>query len=136
MPRYARAFLAGYPHHIVQRGHDRQPAFAADRDCCLYLTNLAEQAERFQVSVIGYCLMTNHVHLRVQPEEDGADLSRLMRVLAARQTPLSKPLNGLKENFGGTGRICTVHEQLGGLIRGLAVANASPQTRTGFARSS
>jgi len=30
--------------------------------------------------------MTNHVHLLIQPERKGPDLSRLMRVLAARQT--------------------------------------------------
>lgn len=31
MPRYQRAFLKGYPLHIVQRGHDRKAVFACVR---------------------------------------------------------------------------------------------------------
>ena len=97
MARYARLFLPGYPHHIVQRGHDRLPVFADSGDYRLYLVNLHEQAERLEISVIAYCLMTNHVHLLVQPEAEGADLSRLMKVLAARQT---RHVNRLEHRSG------------------------------------
>lgn len=86
MPRYPRFFLVGFPHHIVQRGHDRKPVFAHEADYRLYLENLHEQMERFSVTVFGYCLMTNHVHLLLQPECRGPDLSELMGVVAARQT--------------------------------------------------
>ena len=51
-----------------------------------YLENLREQCELLDLSLFSYCLMTNHVHLLVQPERAGEDISRLMRVLAARQT--------------------------------------------------
>jgi len=43
MARPARILIAGHPHHIVQRGHDRQPVFACDADYARYLDNLAEQ---------------------------------------------------------------------------------------------
>jgi len=86
MPRYLRALLRGYPHHIIQRGHDRQPVFANGSDYRVYLANLREQLDTLNVSLFSYCLMTNHIHLLVQPERDGADLSRLMRVVSARQT--------------------------------------------------
>lgn len=92
MPRYPRAFVAGYPHHIVQRGHDRQPVFAADDDYQFYLENLVEQKDLLGIRLFAYCLMTNHVHLVAQPENEGSDLSRLMRVLAARQTRYSNRL--------------------------------------------
>jgi putative transposase len=86
MPRYRRAFLVGHPHHIVQRGHDRQPVFATDGDYHLYLDNLREQMAALDIGLLSYCLMTNHVHLLVQPLQDSDDVSRLMRVVAARQT--------------------------------------------------
>lgn len=30
MPRIARIVITGYPHHIIQRGHNRQALFAAE----------------------------------------------------------------------------------------------------------
>ena len=86
MPRYSRIFLTGYPHHIVQRGHDRKPVFANDGDYRYYLDNLGEQLETRHVALHAYCLMTNHVHLLLEPLEDAKALSGLMRVVAARQT--------------------------------------------------
>ena len=32
MPRVGRVVLPGYPHYIVQRGHNRQVIFAQDED--------------------------------------------------------------------------------------------------------
>jgi hypothetical protein len=32
MPRRARIAVASYPHHIVQRGHNRRVVFVTDRD--------------------------------------------------------------------------------------------------------
>lgn len=92
MPRYPRSFVAGYAHHIVQRGHDRKPIFATSEDYRFYLKNLAEQKDLLDIRIFAYCLMTNHVHLVVQPERQGADVSSLMRVLAARHTRYSNRL--------------------------------------------
>jgi len=86
MPRYRRLFLTGYPHHIVQRGHDRHAVFAEDRDYQVYLKNFREQLRELGIGLLSYCLMTNHVHLLIVPRREGDDLSRMMRVLAARQT--------------------------------------------------
>ena len=32
MPRMWRIVLPNYPHHVVQRGHNRQVVFAAEQD--------------------------------------------------------------------------------------------------------
>ncbi|WP_341582503.1 hypothetical protein [Marinobacter metalliresistant] len=40
MPRQARVIVPGFPHHIVQRGHNRQPVFVEHRDFEYYLANL------------------------------------------------------------------------------------------------
>src|SRR4051812_10110037 len=67
MPRVARIVLADIPHHITQRGNNRQDVFFVDDDRRAYLAILAEQFRRYGVAVLGYCLMTNHVPLIVIP---------------------------------------------------------------------
>lgn len=85
VPRSGRLVLPGYPHHIVQRGHNKQVVFAEDAYYQYYLNTLAEFKEDFQVVVHAYCLMTNHVHLLLEPETAGG-LGELMKRLAGRQT--------------------------------------------------
>jgi putative transposase len=85
MPRTARLVLPQYPHHVVQRGHNRQGVFAADGDYERYLATLAELKAKFDIKVYAWCLMTNHVHLLLEPS-DGAGLGLLMKRLAGRQT--------------------------------------------------
>lgn len=97
MPRKLRTLLRGYPHHIVQRGHDRNPVFNNDRDYLYYLANLNELRAKFDVCVYGFCLMTNHVHLLVEPINAGESLSKLMKTLAGRQT---RRVNRLKGRSG------------------------------------
>ena len=86
MPRTARVVLSNYPHHIIQRGHNRQTVFAATRDYERYLDNLREWKTAFGCRVYAYCLMTNHVHLIVDPGENPGSLALLMKRLAGRQT--------------------------------------------------
>lgn len=40
MPRMERVVLPSYPHHIVQRGHNRQVVFAQEEDFRRYLVDL------------------------------------------------------------------------------------------------
>ncbi|MEQ8959474.1 MAG: transposase, partial [Coleofasciculus sp. C2-GNP5-27] len=74
------------PHHIVQRGHNRKAVFVEAGDYRYYLHNLREWKLTLGVKVYSYCLMTNHVHLIVEPGDDVTTVSRLMKQLAARQT--------------------------------------------------
>lgn len=67
MPRVARIVVPGVAHHVTQRGNNRQDVFFVDDDRRVYLDLLAAQAERFGLKVLGYCLMSNHVHLIATP---------------------------------------------------------------------
>ena len=67
MPRRARVIVPNMPHHIVQRGHNRNAVFVEDRDYQFYLNNLIEWKNELGLAVYSYCLMTNHIHLIVQP---------------------------------------------------------------------
>lgn len=94
MPRMGRVTLPNYPHHVVQRGHNRQVVFAEASDYQRYLDALAEFKAEFDVRVYAYCLMTNHVHLLLAPGEEVAGLGRLMKRLAGRQTRYHNALEG------------------------------------------
>ena len=67
MPRTARIVAPGLPHHITQRGNNRQDVFFVDDDRRMYLKILAAQCRRFGTAILGYCLMGNHVHLMAVP---------------------------------------------------------------------
>jgi putative transposase len=86
MARKQRHLLAGYPHHIVQRGHNQQTVFAQDGDRLAYLSTLREFRAELHLKLYGYCLMTNHVHLIVDPGDGPHRLSLLMKRLAGRHT--------------------------------------------------
>lgn len=83
MARLARLALAGHPHHIIQRGHNRQPVFLDDADRQAYVDALREAAATLAVPVHGYVLMPDHVHLLATPPQ-GAALSQLMQALGRR----------------------------------------------------
>ena len=70
MPRIARTVAVGFAHHITQRGNNRQDVFFVDDDRNVYLQLLKEQADKYGLEIIGYCLMNNHVHLVVIPRAE------------------------------------------------------------------
>ena len=86
MPRSARVVIANQPHHIIQRGHNRQVVFAQDADYVYYSDTLAEWKEKLGCKVYAYCLMTNHDHLVIDPGKDSAHLALLIKRLAGRYT--------------------------------------------------
>lgn len=67
MARLPRLTLAGYPHHIIQRGNNRQVIFADAQDFETMQAMLAENAQKFAVAVHAYVLMDNHFHLLATP---------------------------------------------------------------------
>ncbi len=60
MPRQPRLVIPHFPHHVIQRGHNRQVVFAADDDYLFYLDTLQEWKARLGCRIYAYCLMTNH----------------------------------------------------------------------------
>lgn len=63
MARLARIVVPGVPHHITQRGNNRQDVFFVEDDRYVYLGLLKQQALKYGLWVEGYCLMSNHIHV-------------------------------------------------------------------------
>jgi putative transposase len=70
MARLARLTVPGYPHHIIQRGNNRQPIFLEEADYRRLLALVEENARALHVAVHAYVLMTNHFHLLATPETE------------------------------------------------------------------
>lgn len=68
MPRLARAVAVGYAHHMTQRGNNRAAVFFVDDDRRVYLQLLKEHADKYGLELVGYCLMSNHVHIVAIPQ--------------------------------------------------------------------
>ncbi|WP_066042712.1 transposase [Bathymodiolus septemdierum thioautotrophic gill symbiont] len=83
MPRQARSVFANIPHHVTQRGNRKTDVFFCDKDKDYYLELLQEYTTKHQVKVLAYCLMTNHIHLILQPATaDG--LQKVLKLLHMR----------------------------------------------------
>jgi len=78
MARLPRLTLAGYPHHVVQRGNNRQPICLDTADFQTLHSLLYEHARKFNVSIHAYVLMGNHFHLLATPPTDDA-LPKMMQ---------------------------------------------------------
>lgn len=83
MARLPRLSVPGYPHHVIQRGNNRQAIFLADVDRLRMLELLEDHARQHEVAVHAYVLMDNHFHLLLTPRT-GDGLSRLMQAVGRR----------------------------------------------------
>lgn len=67
MGRVARVVVPGLPHHVVQRGVRSMDIFESDGDRRAYLGLLSKHGKQHGLSIWGWCLMTNHIHLVAVP---------------------------------------------------------------------
>lgn len=68
MARLPRLTVPGYPHHIIQRGNNRQAIFAANADYEALLAMIEEHSRKSGIAIHSYVLMSNHFHLLATPE--------------------------------------------------------------------
>src|SRR5258708_876492 len=83
MPRMARVVVPELAHHVTQRGNARREGFFSPQDRQVYLGLLQEYSAYYALRILGYCLMTNHVHLVAGREHEGS-LARTLREVHGR----------------------------------------------------
>lgn len=80
MARLTRLCIPGWPHLVVQRGHDRGPVFVDDLDRALFRDLLQEAALQHGVQLHAYGLLDDEVRLLAKPmAADG--LSKLIQAI-------------------------------------------------------
>lgn len=80
MARLPRLTVAGYPHHVIQRGNNRQPIVRDDQDRQRLLDLWCEHARHFKVAIHAWVIMDNHFHLLATPET-GDSLPQMMQAV-------------------------------------------------------
>ena len=96
MPRRPRIIIPGVPHHVTQRGNNRQDVFRSAEDRRVYLKILDAEARGHGVRILAWCLMTNHVHLVLVPDDAGS----LARVLGQTHSRYALAFNREKDRVG------------------------------------
>ena len=85
MPRAARIAPPGVVFHVLNRGVGRCELFAKDEDYAAFERVMAHALAAAPVQLLAYCLMPNHWHLLLCPQEDG-QLGRFMQRLTMTHT--------------------------------------------------
>jgi len=70
MARQPRIDLGGYVYHIINRASGRVPIFKTKEDFKLFEEVLEEAKEKTGMRILAYCIMPNHFHLALYPEQD------------------------------------------------------------------
>ena len=86
MARRPRILIAHQPHHVVQRGHGQRSVFEDSYSYRAYLHDLHAYRMSLGVALHAWCLMPNHVHLLLTPQDDPRTVSVLMQRVAQRAT--------------------------------------------------
>jgi putative transposase len=71
------------PHHVTQRGNRRREVFFSPQDRQVYLGLLRQYAGHYSLQILGYCLMSNHVHLVAVPAFEDS-LAKTLREVHGR----------------------------------------------------
>lgn len=79
MTRPLRVHIPGALYHVMSRGNDRQRIFLDADDYEHFLVRLAVTTARCDVHCCAFCLMENHVHLLLEPNQ--IPLWRMMQQL-------------------------------------------------------
>jgi putative transposase len=98
MPRRARIYIPGFPYHVIQRGNNREACFIEPENYQYYLDLWHELSMHYHCRVHAYCLMTNHIHFLVTPENKSA-VSDTMKVVGSRYATY------INRSYGRTGTL-------------------------------
>ena len=83
MARIDRVVVPGVAHHVTQRGNRREDVFFSRADRTYFLDLLRQYSAKSGLETVGYCLMTNHLHLVVVPEYENS-LARALKPVHLR----------------------------------------------------
>jgi putative transposase len=98
MARIARIVVPGCPHHVTHRGNHGDDIFFTPRDRDLYIAILKRHSARYNLDILAWCLMSNHIHLVAAP----ADGDSLAKTIGHTHRKYSRKIN---EDRGWSGHL-------------------------------
>ena len=85
MPTRSIPFLASHYYHIYNHGVNRNRIFLSDDNYTYLLHLLKKNYSRYAIDIVAYCLLPNHYHFLIKPNEDN-NLSLFMKSLFGSYT--------------------------------------------------
>ena len=111
MPRIARLVIPDYPHHITQRGNYRQDVFRDDADRRQYLEFIADYSQKYNLEILGFCIMNNHVHFLVIPKKEDS-IANVFRIAHTRYSQyFNKKINAHGHLWQGRFYSCVLDDR-------------------------
>ena len=111
MPRIGRAVAAGFPHHVIQRGNNREHVFFDERDRKQYKSLLKQYSVKWESPIMAYCLMSNHMHLLRKPKSE--DYILLLRSdIPQKEIELLRYVIKTGRPFGNEGFVVEMEKKL------------------------
>ena len=83
MPRFPRNYLKTSFFHVMSQGINKNFIFEDSIDIKFYIKNMYEIKDKYNVKIIAYCIMNNHVHMLLETA-DVENLSKYMHCLNTR----------------------------------------------------
>jgi putative transposase len=74
----ARKFEINMPHHVYNRGNQKQKIFFKEKDYKVFIKQLYKYSKVSKCKILTYCLMPNHFHLILRPTR-GNSIPMLMQ---------------------------------------------------------
>ena len=96
MPRVARKYLNTNFFHVIMQGINKEYIFDEERYKKKYKNLLFAYLRKYDINLLSYCIMSNHVHLIIYVE-DNAKMSRYIHDI---NTTFSKYYNEQKNRVG------------------------------------
>ena len=98
MPRANRYIVPGQIYHVTHRCHNRSFLLKYARDRNTYRAMLRDRLNRFPISVLGYCLTSDHTHLLLKV--NGSDPDALGLFMQSLEGDFAQVFNLRKERVG------------------------------------
>jgi len=84
MAIYARQAIANIPYHVTQRGNNHQKIFFSKEDYQFLIHAIELAKEKYPCKIYSFILMTNHIHLPLEPVQEDENLAYFMKHITQR----------------------------------------------------
>jgi len=101
MARPLRITVANLPFHIIDRGNNRQTVFYEEEDFIYFLELLKRYKKELKFKLYHFCLMSNHIHLMIEPTIEGSLPKIMMRLTLAYSSYFNKKYKGVGHVWQG-----------------------------------
>jgi putative transposase len=101
MARPLRITVANLPFHVIDRGNNKQTVFHKEEDFVYFLELLKRYKKELKFKLYHFCLMSNHIHLVMEPTVEGSLPKIMMRLTLAYSSYFNKKYKGVGHVWQG-----------------------------------